>query len=341
MGAAIRLSQRQKAAVIVRLLLEEEEGISLEQLPGECQTLLAQEMAAMDMIDRQTRDAVIQEFCEHLESVGVTFPGDLDGTLAMLGGSISAASSDRLRKAAAVEGRADPWQRIADLPAETLIALAKGEAAELVALLLSKLPVERASQVFVALPRDRARAVAQAMPMTAGVNPASLHRMGCVLLRAADALPRPAIATPATSRMGAILNFASADLRDQVLETLDDADPGFAEEVRKAIFLFAHIPARVLPRDVPRILREVEQPVLLRALSATEGADGAAVAFLMENISQRMADGLREEIEALGKQRPKDIEDAMTEVVAAIRRLEATGEIALAPPQAEDDAEDH
>lgn len=336
MGAAMMLNQRQKAAVIVRLLLEEEEGISLEQLSGDCQTLLAQEMAAMDMIDRQTRDAVIDEFCEHLESVGVTFPGDLDGTLAMLGASISDASSDRLRKAAAVEGRADPWQRIAALPAETLIALAKAEAAELVALLLSKLPVERASEVFVALPRDRARAVAQAMPMTAGVNAASLHRMGRVLLQAADALPRPAIATPATSRMGAILNFASADLRDQVLETLEGADPGFAEEVRKSIFLFAHIPARVSPRDVPRILREVEQPVLLRALSATEDADGAAVAFLMENISQRMADGLREEIEAMGKQRPKDIEDAMTEMVSAIRRLEQAGEIVLALPQTDE-----
>ncbi|MFN3524569.1 MAG: FliG C-terminal domain-containing protein [Paracoccus sp. (in: a-proteobacteria)] len=329
----MELNQRQKAAIIVRLLLEDEEGVSLERLTGDSQTLLAEEMAGMEMIDRRTRDAVIEEFCDILESVGVTFPGDLDGTLAMLGSTISEDSSDRLRKAAATEGKADPWARIAALPSETIVALACSEPPELVALLLSKLPVERASDAFVALPRERARSVAMAMSMTAGVNTAALRRVGMVLLQAADALPRPAIPTPATSRMGAILNFASPDLREDVLVTLDGSDPNFAEGVRKSIFIFSHIPARLNPRDVPRVLREIEQPVLLRALSATVEEDAAAAEFLLSNLSQRMADGLREEMATLGKLRTKEIEDSMTEVVSAIRRLEAADEIKLAMPQ--------
>lgn len=83
------LTQRQKAAVIVRLLLDEEddEAVSLTRLNVDLQTLLAEEMAGMELIDRQTRDAVINEFCENLEAVGVTFPGNLDGTLEMLGES--------------------------------------------------------------------------------------------------------------------------------------------------------------------------------------------------------------------------------------------------------------
>lgn len=329
----MELNQRQKAAIIVRLLLEDEEGVSLERLTSDSQTLLAEEMAGMEMIDRHTRDAVIEEFCDILEAVGVTFPGDLDGTLAMLGSKISEDSSDRLRKSAATEGKTDPWVRIAALPPEIIVGLACSEPPELVALLLSKLPVERASDAFVALPRERARSVALAMSMTAGVNAAALRRVGMVLLQAADALPRPAIPTPATSRMGAILNFASPDLREDVLETLDGSDPGFAEGVRQSIFIFAHIPARLNPRDVPRVLREIEQPVLLRALSATVEADAAAAEFLLSNLSQRMSDGLREEMATLGKLRTKEIEDCMTEVVSAIRRLEAADEIKLALPQ--------
>lgn len=332
MDADMELNQRQKAAIIVRLLLEDDEGVSLERLTSDSQSLLAQEMAGMELIDRRTRDAVIEEFCDILEAVGVTFPGDLDGTLAMLGSKISEDSSDRLRKAAAVEGRTDPWARIAALPTETIAGLACSEPPELVALLLSKLPVERASDAFVALPRDRARSVAQAMSMTAGVSATSLRRVGTVLLRAADALPRPVLPIPAPNRMGAILNFASADLRDDVLETLDGYDPDFAEGVRKSIFIFAHIPARLNPRDVPRVLREVEQPILLRALSATAEGDAQAAEFLLSNLSQRMAEGLREEMAALGKLRPKEIEDSMTELVAAIRRLEEADEIKLALP---------
>ncbi|SCX96713.1 FliG C-terminal domain-containing protein [Paracoccus tibetensis] len=334
MGTA-ELSQRQKAAIIVRLLLEEDDGVSLDRLPADAQTLLAEEMAGMELIDRHTRDAVIEEFCEDLEAVGLTFPGDLDGTLAMLGGKISADSSDRLRQAAAVEGKADAWTRIAALPQEQLVTLARGEPPELVAVMLSKLPVDLASAAFVGLPRERARAVAQAMSMTAGINHAALRRIGMVLLQAAEALPRPALPAPAADRVGAILNFASADLRDEVLGALDEHDQDFAEGVRRAIFIFAHIPTRVEPRDVPRILREIEQPILIRALSATAEADAEAAQYLLSNLSQRMADGLREELAAMAKPRAKDVEEAMVEVVAAIRRLHDNGEITLRMPSDE------
>lgn len=331
----IHLSQRQKAAVIVRLLLDDDEVAGLDRLDTTAQTLLAQEMAGMELVDRSTRDAVITEFCDRLESVGVTFPGDLDGTLAMLGAHLSDDSSDQLRLAAAISGRADPWARIAGLPAEALSALARDESVELVALMLSKLPVEAASATFLALSRDRARMVAQAMSMTSGVTPVALRRVGLVLLQAAEALPKPAIATPAADRMGAILNFATADLRDDVLEALDERDVDFADVVRKAIFIFAHIPARLEPRDMPRLVREIDQMVLVRALAATSEADAAAAEFILSHLSQRMADALRDEREALGKLRPKEIEEAMSEVVATIRRLQEAGQITLRLPESD------
>ncbi|MDN5568076.1 MAG: flagellar motor switch protein FliG, partial [Paracoccus sp. (in: a-proteobacteria)] len=153
MTTQIGLSQRQKAAVIVRLLLDDDQVAGLDRLDSDAQTLLAQEMAGMQLIDRQTRDAVITEFCDRLESVGVTFPGDMDGTLAMLGARISDTSTDRVRQADAISGRGDPWGRICALPDETLIKLANVESIELVALMLSKLPVEAASATFIALPR--------------------------------------------------------------------------------------------------------------------------------------------------------------------------------------------
>ncbi|MGR3198542.1 MAG: flagellar motor switch protein FliG [Paracoccus sp. (in: a-proteobacteria)] len=333
MSNQIGLSQRQKAAVIVRLLLDDDEVSGLDRLTADDQTLLAQEMAGMQLVDRQTRDAVITEFCDSLESVGVTFPGGLDGTLAMLGKRLSDDSSDRLQRAAAIAGKSDPWARLCKLPKDSLIALATTESIELVALMLTKLPVEAASATFMGLPRDRARAVAQAMSMTSGVTPEALRRVGLVLLQAAEALPKPAISTPATDRMGAILNVATADLRDEVLGALDERDVDFADGVRRAIFIFAHIPDRIEPRDVPRIVRELDQPVLVRALSGTAEADVAAADFILSNLSQRMADGLREEREALGKLRPKDVDEAMTEVVSAIRRLEETAQLTLRLPQ--------
>ncbi|WP_232962205.1 FliG C-terminal domain-containing protein [Paracoccus tegillarcae] len=323
------LTSRQKAAVIVKLLLDGQEELPLSALDGDAQELLTQEMAAMQLIDRTTRDAVITEFCDSLERIGVTFPGDLDATLDILGQQLSDDTTDRLRRVAALSGRGDPWDRIGALAAEKLVALANSEAVEVAALMLSKLPVSKASEVFGKLPRDRARSIALAMSLTGDITRQTLHRIGLVLLQAADALPRPAIETPAVERVGAILNFATAELRDAVLEGLDQQDALFAGGVRKAIFTFRHIPARIEPRDIPRIVRDVDSDLLVRALAGATDLYGEAVEFILTNLPQRMSDNLRGEIESIGKVRPRDAEDAMSEVVTTIRLLVDTGELSF------------
>ena len=105
--------------------------------------------------------------------------------------------------------------------------------------------------------------------------------------------------------------------------------------MRKAIFTFVHIPTRLNPRDAPKITRLVEQPQLVAALTAAQGKAGLeeAAEFLLANISQRLAQGLREEMAARGKVKDKDAEEAMNAIIGAIRTLEATGEITLITPE--------
>ena len=105
----------------------------------------------------------------------------------------------------------------------------------------------------------------------------------------------------------------------------------FAEQVRRAIFTFVHLPARLAARDVPKLIRIIEQPVLVTALAASLGQPAleAASDFLLANMSQRMAQGLREEMATRGKVKDKEAEAAMSAIVTAIRQLEAAGEIVL------------
>jgi flagellar motor switch protein FliG len=107
--------------------------------------------------------------------------------------------------------------------------------------------------------------------------------------------------------------------------------------VRRAIFTFVHIPARLSPRDAPKVTRVVDQPVLVTALSAAQGKPGLdeVVEFLLANISQRLAQGLREEMATRGKVKEKEGEEAMAAVITAIRTLEAAGELTLVLPEEE------
>lgn len=333
------LTAKQKAAIIVRLVLGEGEDMDLARLPPGLQAELAQEMAMMGLIDRDTRNTVIGEFCDMLEAVGVSFPGDIDGTLDLLDGHLSPDTTDRLRRMAALNGNGDPWDRIAALSTPLLAELARTEAVEIAAVMFSKLPVPRAAEVFGLLPPELARQIAYAMSLTGMIEAVALRRIGQALIQAADAIPRSALDGKAVDKVGAILNFSPSAMRDSVLAGLEDDDASFAGEVRKTIFTWANIPSRIDPRDIARITREVEGSVLTKALAGAKGANEPTVDFILGGLSSRLAETMREEMEALGKVSTRDAEEAMDQVVAAIRRMETAGDLFMIAMDPDEDAD--
>ncbi|MBK5947422.1 flagellar motor switch protein FliG [Rhodobacter veldkampii DSM 11550] len=323
------LTRRQKAAIIVRLLLAEGAQLPLAQLPDDLQTALTEQIASMKMVDRDTLSAVIEEFCDTLEAVGLAFPGGLDGALGLLDGHLSASAANRLRRMAGAAARTDPWDRIAALPAERLVPVLEEESTEVGAVMLSKLGVAKAADLLGRLPGDRARRIAYAVSLTGNVAPEMVLRIGQSLVTQLEAEPPKAFEAGPVERVGAILNFSAAATRDSVLEGLEQDDAAFAQEVRRAIFTFANIPDRVEARDIPKVLRAVDQALVVTALAGARGADAATAEFILANISQRLAAGLRDEVTNRGKVREKDAEEAMASVVAAIRTMEAAGELTL------------
>lgn len=326
----VRLTRKQKAAIIVRILLAEGATLSLETLPDALQVQLTEEMGALRLVDRTTLQAVVAEFIEELEAVGLTFGGGLEGALSILDGTISPQTAGRMRKDVGLGAISDPWQRIAALDNDSLRPILEDESVEVAAVMLSKLDVSKSAELLGQIPGPRARRIAYAMSLTEAVTPDAVDRIGISLASQLDARPPSAFDVGPVERVGAILNFSPATTRDTVLEGLEETDADFASKVRKAIFTFENIPARVEPRDVPKIIRGVEQPVLLTALAAARaGAAPDATAFILENMSKRMAEQLEEELGEVGNIKESEGEAAMTAVIAEIRRLEAEGEISL------------
>lgn len=323
------MSQKQKAAIVVRLLLSDGADLSLDRLPEDMQIDLTHQMGSLRHIDHDTLAAVVDEFLDDLSRIGLSFPGGLEGALGLLEGAISPATVARLRKQAGFAFTGNPWERICDLDAARLLPVLTDEAVEVGAILLAKLKVSKAAELLGMLPGDRARKITYAISLTGGIAPDIVHKIGMSLLGQLDALPTPAFTDGPVNRVGAILNSSPAATRDDVLAGLDETDQAFAEQVRKSIFTYGNIATRIAPRDIPKIIRDIDQETLVRALAGAGDANAATTNFILSNISQRMADNLREEMKDAGQIRPKDAEEAMSGVVAAIRALEAEGEIFL------------
>ena len=326
--------------MIVQLLLADGKKLSLSHLPENIQAMLTRELGALRMVDRATLNAVAAEFADDLDSVALTTTGGIEGALHALAGQISPVTAARLRDEAAHAAGGDPWMQVVAMPILDLVGIMETEGVEVCAVALSKLPVARAAELLGLLTGERARRISYAVSQTAAISPDAVARIGQALAAEYGNRPTAAFDHPPVQRIGAILNASPAVTRDSVLDGLGGDDPAFAEQVRKAIFTYPDIPARIAPMDIPKVIRGVEGAVLVTALAAGN-ADGGAAAettgYILANMSQRMADQLREEIGERGKVKKSDGEAAQSALIVAIRAAIDAGEVTLIEPDDHDE----
>lgn len=326
-SAPIDLPTKEKAAIVVRLLLSQGALPALSQLPESKQTELAVQIARMAPVDQDTVTSVADEFAAEIERIALSFPQGIDGALGLLDGVISEGATNRLRQMAPSDTRRNPWEEIDRVEVERIVPYLENESIQVAAVILSKLSTAKAAEVLGNLPGDLARRITYAISKTDGVSPTVVHRIGASMAEELDTKPVLAFEDAPVTRVGAILNYAQSAVRDDVLSGIETEDQEFAEEVRAAIFTFANIPERIAPRDIPRIQRDLAQEDIACALAAAAGDDEKSVAFILENISKRMAENIRDEAKELGDVKPDDGEAAMMRIVAAIRDLADAGEI--------------
>jgi flagellar motor switch protein FliG len=110
-----------------------------------------------------------------------------------------------------------------------------------------------------------------------------------------------------------------------IIEALEDNEPDLAEQVKKRMFVFENI-ATLDDRSIQRILREVEVRDLSLSLKATPENVKQCI---LRNMSTRAAQMMKEDMEASGPVRLRQVEEAQQRVVEIIRRLDEAEEIVI------------
>ncbi len=333
------LAGPQKAAIIIQMVLSEGGSLPLSSLSQRSQTRLMQDFVELGRVDRATLSVVVSDLERDLAAVGLSFPRSVSDALSTLEAHLNPDLVKDLRGQLGLTSAPSPWGKITTLPREKLLALIPDEDPTVAATILSKLDPEKASEILDAMTPELAAQVSLAMQNTATVRPDMLARIGTML---ADGMPvetPKAFADAPALRLANLLNAASPDRRDAVLASLGESDAAFAEEVRASIFTFADISTRIAAVDISKVTRDISQEDLVQALAYATGPEPEAADFILSNLSQRMADALREEIAELGTVEKKPGEVAMGKLTSAIRRLVDAGEIALIKPDMEKTAD--
>ncbi|MFD0959478.1 flagellar motor switch protein FliG [Paenibacillus chungangensis] len=325
--AAQGLTGRQKAAILLITLGPEVSAQIFKHLRDEEIEQLTLEIANVRKVDSEARENILSEFhqiClaqEYISQGGISYAKEiLDKAL---GESKALEVINRLT--ATLQVRPFDFARKAD-PAQILNFI-QNENSQTIALVLSYLQSEQASQILSSLPQDKQADVARRIALMDSTSPEVISQVERVLEQKLSAtVTQDYTNAGGIDSIVQVLNGVDRGTERTILDALEIQDPELAEEIKKRMFVFEDI-VNIDNRSIQRIIRDVENADLQLALKVASDEVREAI---FRNMSKRMAETFQEEMEFMGPVRLRDVEEAQTRIVATIRRLEESGEIIIA-----------
>ncbi len=226
-----------------------------------------------------------------------------------------------------------PFAFLQGLDPVQLLMLLQGEHPQTIALVLSFLDPAAAALILKNLTPEQQGDVASRVAMMESTNPQLVASVAAILERKIEALFGADLArTGGIDAVVQLLTRVDRSTERGILGSMEGSDPELADEIRRRMFLFEDFRS-VQDRDMQRIIREVDQKDIVLALRTA--SDEIAQLFF-RNMSQRMAEVVREDLALLPPTRLRDLEAAQQRIVALARHLEEAGEIILSEGHGDD-----
>lgn len=326
MQKAKHLSGAKKVAILLLCLGEEATAKIFEALDDSEVREISRYMMDIDHVDPSLAREILEEFKTASDGdIGVYVQGDEFVKHAILGGGDSQRAQYLLDQVSAgIEGR--PLETISKMHPRMVAGLLENEHPQTVALILSTQKEDHASRVLSELPDDLRGEVMYRIAKIDNVSPEVINQIEDALQREVGVMvgkDRKQIG--GVDKVVEILGKMEKGADQVILTSIEAVDPDMAEEIRKRMFTFEDLVA-VDGRGMQAILREVSTDMLTLALKT---ASDVLKQKIFENISQRAADMIAEDLEAMGPRKLSEVEAMQMEVVKVAMKLEEEGTIVI------------
>ncbi len=324
---ADKLTGKEKAAILLIALGQDISKEVFKYLESEEIGELYLQIAKTTKVSSEMKDRVFEEFNElmlaqqYLAQGGITYAREL--LQSALGESKAVEIITKLTSSLQVR----PFDFIQKTESEQILNFIQGEHPQIIALIVSYLPANKAGEIFRNLPEEKQIDIARRIASMERTSPEMIREVERVLERKLSTV----VGQDYTSAGGLdtlIEMLANVDRGTEktIIESLSETDPELAEEIRKRMFVFEDV-ILLDDRAIQQVLKSVESKDLSLAL---KGSSEDVSEKVFKNMSKRAADMLREDMEFAGPVRVKDVQEAQQRIVNVIRKLEETGEIVIA-----------
>ncbi|MFZ4541054.1 MAG: flagellar motor switch protein FliG [Rickettsiales bacterium] len=320
-----KLTGAQKAAIILMSIDEENSTKILNSMSDEEIKELSTTMSSLGTVGAETVERLFVDFVESMSSSGVVV-GTFDSTERLLLKALGKDRVDGIMEDIRGPAGRTTWDKLGNVNEEILATFLKNEYPQTIALVLSKIKAEHAARVLSVFPEDLSFEVITRMLGMEAVKKEVLDGVEKTLrLEFMNNLAK-------TQRrdtheiMAEIFNNFDRNTESKFMGVLEQKNAESAERIRALMFTFEDL-KKVDPSGMQTLLRGVPKEKLGIAM---KGASEAIKELFFKSMSERAAKLLREDMEALGPVRLKDVDEAQMAIVQVAKDLAAKGEIVIA-----------
>jgi len=321
------LSGKQKAAILLISLGPDVSAQVYKHLSEEEIEKLTLEIAGVRRVEQDTKEEVIDQFHQlamaqdYITQGGIGYAKDV--LEKALGPEEAMEIINRLTSTLQVR----PFDFARKTDAAQIFNFIQNEHPQTIALILSYLDSEQSGQILSSLPQEVQADVAKRIAIMDSTSPEIVNEVESILERKLSAsVTQDYTQAGGIESVVEVLNSVDRSTERTILDALEIQDPELAEEIKKRMFVFEDI-VTLDNRSIQRVIRDVENEDLQLSLKV---ASDEVKEIVFNNMSQRMSETFKEEMEFMGPVRLRDVEEAQTRIVAIIRRLEESGEIVIA-----------
>jgi len=322
-----RYTAKQKAALLMLSLDVETATKMMRQLTQDEIELLTVEISSVKGVSSNVIDQVMDEFHQLITAQEYVIQGGIDYAQKLLESSLGfAKATDVLAKVKALT-HVKGFGALKKADGGQLASFLQKEHPQTIALILSNLTPDQTAQVLTEFPDELRNNVSYRMATLGKVSPSLLKEVEDVVEEIAqNEISQSLSLMGGAKAVATVLNKCNNATAKTILETIEQQDSQLAMEIKRLMFMFDDL-MFVDDRGIQRVLREVDKKELALSLKV---CDDKLKDKILQNMSERARDLLKEELQYMGPVRLKEVEAAQTRIVDIVKQLEDQGEIVIA-----------
>lgn len=318
---------KSKAALVVVSLGADRASQIYKYLNEEDIEELTYEVAKLGKTSNALVEGTLDEFYKLCLTHKMMTDGGLDYARNVLEKAFGESTARNLLEKVSKTLQSKPFNFFMKGDPKSLLSLLQNERPQVIALIMAYMESQQAAQILEQLPEEKKIQAVESMARMDRVSPEAIaiveeemKRKFATIITSEDNMSLGGI-----DYVADMMNHVDRSSERKIFEELDKRNPELAQSIREKMFVFENI-LDMDDRSVQRFVRDCDTKDVVYALKS---ASKEMKETFFRNMSKRMSDSVRADLEITTNVRLKDVEEAQQRIVNVIRNLEEQGQVVI------------